>query len=327
MNRKAWLGLCVLLWLAACRPESFPCVKEGTPYRVTVALDGVFARTKVSGVSAAQEDAVTGSRLYVCLSTTGEMVASYPSDSGEWSFWLPDETYDFCAVVNAPELASWYDTRDELFRAVTRLDTQAPGSFVMSGLLAGHLVHEDEKITVEVRRLVAKVTFALHTDFDAVVAFERFFVRSAYMTNVVAEADLSGRPLTEGAWYNRMGYAGDSLDGMLYAEIGREMARRDSLDAGETFYAGPNACAENRDKQRWSPRRTRLVVEAQMDSVVTYYPVTIPEVRPNTHYHVDIIIKYLGTEHPEDEPRDHCFAEVAIRVEPWLAGSVRECEI
>ena len=311
MNRTIVLGMILLLAFPACRPERHSLAEE----------------VPVRNVSVAYEEAVTGSRLYVCLSETGEMVAAYPSDNGECAFWLPDETYDFCAVVNAPDLASWYGTRDELLSAVTRLDENTPEALIMTGVLTNHVVQEDEKITVGVRRVAAKVTFTLHTDFDSIVVFDRFLVRSAYLTNVVATADLLGRPLPEGLWYNKMGYTGDCLDGMLQAEIGRMMERCDSLVSETAFFAYPNACADSRDKALWSPRRTRLVVEAQLDSVVTYYPVTFPEIKPNTHYHVDITLKYLGTEHPEDEPVDHRFTSVSIRVEPWAAGPMHDREI
>ncbi len=311
MNRTIVLGMILLLAFPACLPEHHSLAEE----------------VPVRNVSVAYDEAVTGSRLYVCLSETGEMVAAYPSDNGECAFWLPDETYDFCAVVNAPGLASWYGTRDELLSAVTRLDDNAPESLIMTGILSDHVVQADEKITVGVHRIAAKVSFTLRTDFDSIVVFDRFFVRSAYLTNVVASADLKGSPLSEGPWYNKMGYTGDRLAGMLQAEIGLTMARCDSLVPETALYAYPNACADSRDKQQWSPRRTRLVVEAQLDSVVTYYPVTFPEIKPNTHYHVDITLKYLGTEHPEDDPVDHRFASVAIRVEPWSGGPVHEWEI
>ena len=311
MNRTIILEMILLLVVSACRPECGSFAEEAPVHSVTVAHD----------------EAVTGSRLYVCLSETGEMVAAFPSLSGECAFWLPDETYDFCAVANAPTLASWYGTRDELLSAVTHLEDNAPESFIMTGVLSDHVVREDEKITVGVRRLAAMVTFTLRTDIDSIAVFDRLFIRAAYLTNVVASADVAGHPLPEGPWYHKMGFDGNGPVGMLRSEIGRTMGRCDSLASERALYAYPNTCPDCRDKSQWSPRRTRLVVEAQLDSVVTFYPVTFPEIKSNTHYHVDITIKYLGTEHPEDDPVDHRFASAVIRIEPWMSGPAHEWEI
>ncbi len=327
--RNTVLTECWLLALLAvsCRPVDCHCGDELELHAVSVALAGATAVVKAAGVSPEDENAVAFSRLYVFHSDTGEALTSCLSDSGVYDLWLAEGTYDFFAVVNGPQLDAVYATREELLADVTLLSDNAPGCFVMAGGLTDHLVREDEKITVEVRRVVAKVTFALHTDFDDLVPIRRFRVRAAYLTNVVGSATLAGRLLPEGPWFHRMECTADGPGDLIQGTLDHEMQRRDSLAPDMTLYAYPNDSEDGHDRSFWTTRCTRLVVEAQADSTVTYYPVTIPEVVSNTHYHIDITIRNLGTEHPEDIPCDHCFASVTVSVTPWTAGTGLQVEI
>ena len=66
----------------------------------------------------------------------------------------------------------------------------AVGNFQMAGSLAKHLIEADEKITVEVSRLVGKVSYTIRTAFTGPLAGKEFRVEDIYLTNVSGENDL-----------------------------------------------------------------------------------------------------------------------------------------
>ena len=52
-----------------------------------------------------------------------------------------------------------------------------------------------------------------------------------------------------------------------------------------------------------------------------YYPVTIPRVRANHHYHIDLTIANFGVDHPEDLPQDYNGFQARLHVVPWTSGA------
>lgn len=288
--------------------EKLPCrdceEQEGLR-RVTLHVGG-GAGTKVTGVTAEQEAAVRKCALYVFSSSDGRLVGSWSGTGGVFTVYLLDDKYDFVAVANKDNLPAGDVTRRALEGTPAPLAENAPGSFVMTGSLTNHEVFADEKLTVEVQRLVAKVSYVIRQRLEGSFAGHPFVVDDIYMTNVAADGDLGATKAVSGKWYNPMLFDPQTAAGydypieMLRSGVTAEMAPGDTLASGDVFYIYPNSAEDNHSKTEWTPRCTRLVVAAHLDGIPVYYAATIPVVLPNRHYHIDMTIKSRGSDHPED---------------------------
>lgn len=306
--------------------------------KVTVTLGGeAGVLTKVRGVTDTLERVVRNSRLYV-FTKEGVQINNYDASSGMVEFYLTDGTYDFVAVCNLTDLPGTEATRDDLFALMVPIEkntlTPEVGGFVMAGILADHLIKDDEKITVLVERLVSKVSFSVRTEFEDFMSEYPFLVDAVYMTNVVGVTNLGPehvKPKTDEPWYNRMNYEPVDTTGarpypedMLYGDFHKELANGDSITSGHVFYIYPNTSEDRRDTTVWAPRCTRFVVKASINNTPTYYAVTLNAdgrgVGANRHYHIDLTIKGWGTDHPEDNPDDLGSMIPVIKVEDWKDG-------
>ena len=299
---KRYYLLCLMFLLAALACDREPCslCTEALPRHLRLNLSGLSLQTKGSTVHCL---------LYV-FSRNGQLVDCHSSEAGSFDFYLTDETYDFVAVANKTDLPTREINKATLFSSVTRLDENGADGLVMIGQLDNHTVDADEKITVEVRRVAAKVTYALHTAFEGTLASQPFSVEKVFMTNVVGENRLSladSLPAATAIWYNRMDWeAGNSGPAELLS--------------GPDFYVYPNASPDNHDKTQWESRCTRFVVQATLAGRTTYYPVTLEKVRSNHHYHIELTIANWGVDHPEDIIPTYGAVSAEISILAWEPG-------
>lgn len=347
--KKMLFHVWTLVVVAALLPLAFSC-ESIKPVRcddcgedivgkrhVTVNLGGeARILTKVYGVTDTLERIVRNSRLYV-FAQEGYQINNYDASSGMVDFYLTDGVYDFVAVCNLTDLPGTDATRDDLYALMVPIEKNTleaeTGGFVMAGTLADHIIKADEKITVLVERLVSKVSFCVRTEFEDHMAQYPFLVDAVYMTNVAGTTNLGPEHVklsVDAPWYNKLNFnpadttAGKYPVEMLYGGFHKELANGDSITSGHVFYVYPNASEDRRDTTAWSPRCTRFVVKARINNNVTYYAVTLNKdgrgTAANKHYHVDMIIKSWGTDHPEDNPDDLGSMIPTIRIEDWKDG-------
>lgn len=333
---KRFLFVTGALLAAAIGCDREPCATctENLPtHRVELELGGSALGTKVSGATDLSESNVGYCTLYL-FDRSGSLVDCFLSDDGRFDFMVTDRTYDFVAVANKRDLPMSGITKSELLACRTTLSENGNGNFVMAGCLDGHIIRSDEKITVEVSRIVAKVTLSVTTCFPETSDYGPLRIEDIYLTNVPGENDLAVSDTLPDAcavWYNRLDLETPAPSGlspdMLYGHIGKELAARDSMYAGLSFYPYPNSSEDDRETTEWSCRRTRLVVRAVLAGRTTYYPVTFARICPNTHYHVKMQISGFGVDHPENNPDDYGTLDLKVSVDPWEEGFTYEAEI
>ena len=276
------------------------------------------------------EDHRVGESLLYVFGPTGELIGCHAAVEGAFDFFLTDDVYDFEAVVNKADLPTVGVTRAQLLSTLTTLAENAPDHLVMRGALDAHRIETDEKITVEVQRIAAKVSCVVHTAFPERLAALPFEIDAIYLTNVAGAQLLSLADLTPDAssiWYNKMDAEGPGEDvpyELIFKQVGRTMGPDESFDAGVSLYAYPNACADDHGREAWSARCTRLVVRARLGDRLTYYPVTLDPVLPNRHYRVDLTVAGYGVEHPEDRLSDYANVLPSVTVVPWDDGGSLE---
>jgi len=324
MNRLILFLGALLLSAAGCDREPCSlCSEEPVPRHLQLRLSGCVLETKSTEVPSLSDSHVVRCLLYV-FNPAGMLVNCLSSASGRFDLELPDGTYDFVAVANKGGLPMADMTRQELMETVSSLDENAPGNFVMTGLLDSHSVTADEELTIELQRFAGKVSCVVHTAFVGALKALPFVVEEVFLTNVAGSGTLwhsGSTPPAEAVWFNRMDREDAGPADLLYHPVGQRLGATDSLVMNHCFYAYPNQSADSHDKERWGSRCTRLVVKASLNGQTVYYPVTLAYIRSNHHYHVDLTLSNYGLSHPEDRPDDYAGFQVSVSVVSWESGA------
>ena len=92
------------------------------------------------------------------------------------------------------------------------------------------------------------------------------------------------------------------------------------------FYCYANNAPEDSFSPMWSPRNTRLVVEALLGEQKYYYPVTLPALEANKKYDVTLSITRPGVESP-DAMVDKYTSVFSIVAQDWDEGDAIYTEI
>lgn len=311
------------------------CSAEGMR-KITVRLGGEASiGTRVVDVTDYDETMVNSCRLFV-FSQEGVQIDQWSAADGNFEFYLTDGIYEFIAVVNYDgELPDKKATREDLLAFRVPIEKSSLGNFVMVGRLREHVIEADEKITIEVRRLVSKVSFMIESAFEDYMASYDFTIDGIYMTNIVGDVNLG---VTDSVlvdtrkWYDQMNYDASVAqecpwpEEMYYGSFRKKLEPGEQAVSGHVFYIYPNASGDNHDKEVFSPRCTRFVVAAKLNGRRTYYPVTLYDkethvgVLQNKHYHVVVTVKNWGYDHPEDDPSEYGAMEVSFKVMDWGDG-------
>ena len=203
--------------------------------------------------------------------------------------------------VNAPDYSDVMDC-DVLFQEVSLLEDNSPTSFVMSGYTTIELkTNEKRNVNVNVIRKVAKVELSgLEVDIDIPQYSEKTFkILSVYLINVSAQMPYF-ETTAPTLWYNKLGYDSENSNELIYDDMGGVVVSSESpYTAKNTFYCYPNNTEKDTFDTIWSPRRTRLVVEAMLGDKTYYYPVTLPTIAQNKIYKVFLTITRPGSESPD----------------------------
>lgn len=193
---------------------------------------------------------------------------------------------------------------------------------VLEGMLEVDVTNS-QTLEVAVKRQVSKIiveeiklAFALdHMKYKTVNA------NAIYLINVPGDrAFFSDAAPTK--WYNQL-KATETTAEILYDDLRQIALTEDSpILLDHSFYTYPNPYTTDSQEATWSERPTRLVLELKINSVKSYYPVTLPTLMPNHRYRVSLTITRPGSSSP-DHPVDKYVIAPTIKVEPWTEGESR----
>lgn len=312
------LSACLLT--PSCRREPLVVAAPEPDGRLDVSfvLDVPSADTKVSSPSAGDEQRVNRWALYVYDSSGGQVARGWTSSSGGMDVFLNQGTYRVVALVNYPDSgASAFNpdgdySRTDLLGRAASLGQNAVSSLMMVA---------DQEVTVSSSG-TKQVAVSRHVARVGVVGITRqngsnnafnsasFTVTGIFVDNVLVSSRYDGVPTSAqtasgDSWYRKMGADGtDTALNALLVENGLSIG----LSAGQThsvshyFYVYPNPVeADSRSVSAWSPRRTRLVIRADVGGLTCYYPVTMPVMAANASYNVSVTVSDYGAGDPEQD--------------------------
>lgn len=316
----------------ACGDNPLPCPAAAT-VKVTFSILDEMASTRRTNVG--PEDERMAGHWVLLLYRDGKLADYGVSTSGDITREMETGDYTACAVVNAPEdafrpesagtLTQWESTLSDL------ADNALPG-LVMAGRRNLRIPEGTESgaQAIPVDRLVfksgvRKISVRME---DPSLAARPFVLKAVYLTNCprktrlgqdLSVADLSGESL----WANRMGIQPDPPGNGLLADTGIDAAvtATSPHTVPHFFYGYPNpvgADGDSRSRGAWSPRCTRLVIEAAVGGKTYYYPVTLPATARNrTYIAEEAVIRGLGSLDPEEEVPGAVEAVFSASVQEW----------
>ena len=270
------------LWAASC--QGLPEREEADRYSLLVRVS-LPVVSKVTDASPEAESRLTDIRVFV-FDDAGWLETSGTASSRSLSLRCRTGDKTVWVLANAPEAGSILRISD-LESCLSRLSDNAPDRLVMAGSRA-LTVLSDMEGTVTVQRLCAKVTVGSITKaFTSAVLQERELrIRRVYMTNVAADC-CYGTSTAPSSWYNRMGYQGD-CPALLCDEV--DKVASPTLSEPHTFYVYPNDSPSDARGGTWSPRHTRLVMDASLGGEPCYYVIDIPNLESNHAYELSNIL-------------------------------------
>ena len=242
-------------------------------------------------------------------------------------------------IINGPDLSSVKRLSD--FQTIqTRLDDNTINGpsqgFVMAGSGNCEVTTKGKaSCSIEVCRFVSRIALT-RVEIALPAAYPNLIIKNVLLANVVANQNLSGteQPKT---WYNKKGRteSGAIIDGfsgrtaacpaLTFKHSGTTVSNRSSLPLPTPwfFYGYPNPTAEDPADVSGDFRAqpSRLIVTAEIDGTLYYYPVTLPALERNKAYEVELSIQGLGTDSPDTPPSKGSF-NTQIKIASWEEGAI-----
>ena len=318
----AALGALFTIGAASCQETRRPLEEEHT-CELTFSLDD--AATKATGIVSSNESRIDHWAVFIFNSANpAEYYRKTSVSGGSISLYVgAGKEYRAYAIVNYPLYGSAYfnpwevSGEDDLTLWASDLSGNQVNSLVMFGSVELGAVSGNSTRAISVSRLVSKVGIQKITrNFsDANQASRTFAIKRIYLTNVFRRSlfsrDYNSSEVVsdDELGYNAGGYHASGTVGALDdltadASLSVSLSNGASYTTAHYFYAFPNTLPAGTDPRgaTWSPRHTRLVIEAQIGSGTYYYPVTIPTMaRNNTYVITEATIRNLGSLDPEEE--------------------------
>lgn len=310
------------------KKEAMPAAENaGEKTEMTVNVDcGQFTK---AGIVAENEKKVNNVQIFV-FRKDGELdaYASSETSSGIKISCTTGEK-DIVAIVNAPDLKS-YSTKSDLLAAKSLLADNSLENFVMTGEKLDQPISAEDVVTIEVKRLVARVAVNKITPNFTSPAYRdmEFKVVRIYAVNVVGDICYSGSSEPT-LWHNQMKYTAGETDALIYDDIeDTAMTPANPYSGSRAFYVYPNRTETDSQSNTFGPRYTRLVIETTLGGKTYYYPVSIKGIERNKTYNItDLTITRPGSLSPDVPVTAYeCTFGITV-VEEWQEGADFEYEI
>ena len=215
------------------------------------------------------------------------------------------------ALVNAEKEENLVDYNDLAGRAVYLEDTGL-SDLVMLGETTV-TVTADSPVTVDVRYISSKVVLESvsldlqnqqHEDLT-------FVVKSVFLTNVAGDRKYVVDS-TPSVWYHEGEYEQDNTLPFLYDQVAAGLIESGGrqYDTDHYFYCFPNSTS----------KKTRLVIETQIDGQTYYYPIVIDALLPNNQYSYNVVLTRLGIDSPDGSLDEGTYG-VTVSMKDWVNNS------
>ena len=224
------------------------------------------------------------------------------------------------ALVNAP-LVNTVADEATLRGLVSSFSDNSKDGFVMSGI-EEMVIDKTSEVTIPVSRLVSKVVLSsIKNDFEFIQHQSmNFEIKSIFLTNAAKDRKYFSQSAPS-EWYNKdisdMAQLISQAGILMYDSFEPvKLEYGGTYESGRFLYCYPNPLEEGMEP-------TCLVVEAELEGNIYYYPVRLPSMESNKCYSVALTICRPGSLTP-DEPVEKQEAIFNVEVKPWTYVSISD---
>lgn len=327
------ISLAALSLLAACNKQTSG--EQVAPEKETALVTFLLADAELSrATSCAPESTIeqaqvaaynsSGVLLAVASAVNGAAVLRVPvGEGGCTAFALANSSFSLenCATLNAALSAS---------STLGANRASSLSGLEMAGILNGITFTPDYSGTIMLRRFAAKVE--IDEIANAIPGNPTLSIKGIYLINVntLMRHDFGGSTLN---WAQKRAYtASETTVTPCTADIFTTTVNgASSYGVPHYFYCYPNPTTTDSSSETWSPRYTRLVVEASYSGHDYYYPINIKGADGRLNFNTSYIISKLtitgpGSDSP-DKPITKGGASFSLSVMDWTSGISQEVEI
>ena len=322
----------LVICLPACQKNFSTMLDDPAPSgetgEVTFYLGGVTSGTRAG--SDAFDDDVQSARIAVynpsgTLVTTGTVTGN---SSVTLSVPLGVNGYKAVAIANGNKDPNDYQQDSVFMRQFSSFEDNLAANrdyLEMVGVESNLRFMEQTPYVVRVNRLAAKVEIdqIVHaTNNDASIS-----ITGIYLINVNTQCNFN-KEVPQYEWRQKQAYTSSETNvvkktaDILATPV--NIPRDGSYTTPHYFYCYPNLTTTDSSASTWSPRYTRLVVEAKYNGVTCYYPINIVGtnklLESNKLYKIESLrITGPGSSSP-DVPIAKGSIDFSIHVSPWGTG-------
>lgn len=226
-----------------------------------------------------KSDCLTDKVQIAVYDKSGYMCANGTMTEGSLKLMLPAGKPEFkvAAFVNSATDIRTCSTFSSISGVNSSLLSNASGGkneLEMYGTLTDVAFSSTTPCVVPVERPAAKVEIdAIENRIESKPPFE---IKGIYLINVNTQSATNGS-VSEKVWYQKRRYVPDESSVVTYTAdmFDRTLAYGACYDTKHYFYCYSNPTTTDSSSQTWCDRFTRLVVEAEYNGRICYYPINI----------------------------------------------------
>lgn len=240
---------------------------------------------------AVEESVIDHADIYV-FNSSGALESSMATGNSSFELGLSYGWKDIFVIANSPVNVGSCDL-GSLKSAVSSLEDNCDGLLIMTGSTRVN-VEKGASVDIILERLCAKIEVRKIINARE----DTLRIRKIYLSNLPGEVSMfSQEEVQPSIWLNTLGVSSDNplYTSFSYTEVS------DSVILGLPLYLYPNPVEENPYGGTWSPRHSRLVIQADApDNGTEYYVFDLPVIERNKVYVFNSIsIGRKGSKDPE----------------------------
>lgn len=326
MKRTLFLFLTATA-LTACAQHSLPSLPAAEDSKSAVLTVNIAGMPESKANSTVwTDDQVSTATVFVFNSDgsyDNQATATGPSVSVRCTQGVNKQVY----VVANKSIGTSVTSIADLHGISTSLTDFTPSHFTMTGYKTGVEAKAtgNAPIEIDVVRYASKITLDKITHSLTETGWKDmdFYVKGIYLINAPGgDWNLFEENYTPSVWYNQCAWSSSVADDWLYESLNQRIIKNGSYPLRHTFYCLPNPTTSDSHGGTWSPRKTRLVIEALIGTRTFYYPITLGSLARNTHYAIsNLNITRLGSSDP-DYPVSEAQMTFTLNVKDWTVSDM-----
>lgn len=305
-------AMAMLPIMASCNRNEFsPATSENNKAQIRVSLKNTS--TKASAETLDGEAKVNNLQVFVFRGEEFNEIDAYASASDTSSIILDCTSgpRQIWAFVNCPDLSGKISKEFVMETPSYLSQNSSVTGFQMTGS-EDKTINGKDNVTIDVNRIASRVVLRKLTKNFKVESLNEssFSVSKVFLLNAATSINYDMTNST--CFFNETEYdiSDNDKEKPFLVKTGTEFASAPGVyDKPLYLYVYPNDIEEN--------GATCLVVETLIDGLTYYYPIVLPELKPNKSYEInDLVITRLGSDSP-DQPVTTAEVNFSINVLDW----------